>query len=138
MDERIQRFKHCDPRFQPYLDKVFSRLPDDVRDEILGDEGFDILADKELPDICGRFFCFDRPVEKLVYLNPKALMQPEHRLLCSIAWEIAEYVTRKEDKAEDERSIEELLVRWGFEREVKSVCFCDAVAGSTAFKSGYE
>lgn len=138
MDERIRRFKHCDPRFHPYLDTVFSRLPDDLRDEILEDEGFDILADKELPDICGRCFCFDRPVEKLVYLNPKALMQPDHRLLCSVALEIADYVARKEGVTGDERRIEELLVRWGFEREVKSVRFCDAVAGSTAFKSGHE
>jgi len=138
MDEKIKRFKHCDPRFYPYLDKVFSRLPNEVRDGILGDEGFEILADKELPDICGRCFCFDRPVEKLVYLNSRALMQPDHRLLCSIAWEIADYVTRKKGGAGDERSIEELLVRWGFEREVTSVCFCDAVADSTVFKSGYE
>jgi hypothetical protein len=120
------------------LDTVFSRLPDNLRDEILEDEEFDILADKELPDICGRCFCFDRPVEKLVYLNPKALMQPDHRLLCSIAWEIADYVTRKEGEAGDERRIEELLVDWGFQREVESVCFCDAVAGSFAFKSGHE
>jgi hypothetical protein len=138
MDERVSRFKHCEPQFHPYLDRVFSRIPADLRDEILDDEGFDIVADKELPEICGRCFCFDHPVEKLVYLNPKALMQPDHRLLCSIAWEIADYVAGKEGKAGDEHRVEELLVGWGFEREIDSVCFCDAVAGSTAFKSGYE
>jgi len=30
------------------------------------------------------------------------------------------------------------LVSWGFERAYNAVCFCDAIAGSTVFRSGYE
>lgn len=136
MDERINRFKHCDPRFHPYLDKVFSRLPADVREELLNDEGLQIIADAEAPDVCGKLFTFDRPVKTFVFLYPKALIQPEHRLLCGIAWELADHVARKEGKEDDERK-RELLTAWGFEREVDAVCFCNAVAGSPPFKAGY-
>lgn len=138
MDERIARFKGCDARFYIYLDRVFSRLPEDVRESILNDEGFHIMADSELPSVCGRFFSFDHPVESLVYLNPKALMQADHRLLCSIAWEIAEYILSKEEKGSDQREVAAVLVKWGFEQEMDGVRYCDAVAGSAAFQSGYE
>jgi hypothetical protein len=138
MDQRIGRFKYCDPRLYPYLDKVFSRLPGELRDEILDNESFQIIADASLPDICGHCFTFDRPVGTLVYLNPRVLMQPDHRLECSLAMEIADYVAKREKRAGDEQRLRELLVGWGFEREVNAVCFCDAVAGSKAFKTGYE
>ena len=138
MDDRIHRFKHCDPRFYPYLDRVFSRLSEGLRDKILSNAAFQVLADTELPKICGRCFDFDPPVEKLIYLNTRALMQPNDRLICSIAWEVAGYVAGKEGRGGDERRIEELLVGWGFERAYSAVCFCDAIAGSTVFRSGYE
>ncbi|RPH84019.1 MAG: hypothetical protein EHM75_11385 [Desulfobacteraceae bacterium] len=138
MDERIGRFKYCDPRLYPYLEKVLSRLPRTLLDEILDNEAFQIIADPSLPDICGHCFNFDRPVETLIYLNPRILMQPDHRLECSLAMEIALYVVKKEKREGDEHRLQELLVGWGFEREVKEVCFCDAVAGSKVFKTGYE
>ena len=34
--------------------------------------------------------------------------------------------------------IQKLLIQWGFENEVNAACFCNAVAGSKVFKSGYE
>lgn len=138
MDERIARFKNCDARFYVYLERVFARLPQDIRDGILDDESLQILADSELPNICGRHLKFHHPVETLVYLNPKSLMQPDNRLLCSIAWEMAEHVLSKAGQDPDEAKVEELLVEWGFEQEVNAVRYCDAVSKSPAFKSGYE
>jgi hypothetical protein len=138
MDERLGRFKYCDPRLYPYLDKVFARLPEGHREEILNNTGFQIISDLTLPDICGHCFHFDEPLEFLVYLNPKIVMQPDHRLECGIAMELAEYVVKKEQGGGDERRIQELLVGWGFESEINAVCFCNAVAGSKAFKTGYE
>lgn len=35
MDKRMTRFKHCDSRLYPYLDKVLARLPEQVREELL-------------------------------------------------------------------------------------------------------
>ena len=44
----------------------------------------------------------------------------------------------KEGWGGNEQRIQDLLLNWGFEAEVHAACFCNAVAGSKAFKSGYE
>ena len=138
MDERLSRFIFCDSWLHPYLDRVFSRIPEDLREEILKNEGFQIVSNATLPDICGHCFHFHQPVTFLVYLNPALALQPDHRLECSIAMEVANYVAIKEHKAEDPQRIQEILIDWGFESEVNAVCFCSAVAGSKAFKFGYD
>jgi hypothetical protein len=138
MDERLGRFKYCDPRLYPYLDRVFSRLPPDFREEILNDHGFQFISDATLPDVCGHCFVFDQPLKTLIYLNPAIIKQPDHRLECSIALELAEYATNKEKRNGDRQRVQELLINWGFEKEVDAVCFCSAVAGSKVFKFGYD
>ena len=137
MDERLRRFQFCESWLYPHLDRVFSRLPEGLREEILTDEGFQILSNAALPDICGHCFHFDRPLTFLVYLNPAMILQPDHRLECGIAMELAHYVAAKEQWDGDPRRIQELLIQWGFEEEVDAVCFCSAVAGSKAFRDGY-
>jgi hypothetical protein len=139
MDERITRFKYCDSGLHPYLDKVLARLPEEVREDVLNNKGLQVLADAELHEVCGRRFDFDHPVEKIVYLNMRALSQPDHRLLYNIADEIADYVLSKEVKATDyDQKKEGLLIKWGFEKEVNAVRYCEAVAKSAGFKAGYE
>ena len=138
MDERLSRFQFCDSWLYPYLDRVFLRLPENLREEILNNEGFQILSNATLPDICGHCFQFDQPLTFLVYLNPKLALQPDHRLECSIAMELANYVAIKEQSNGDTQRIQELLMGWGFGNEVNAVCICSAVAGSKAFKDGYE
>ena len=138
MDQRLSRFKFCDSWLYPYLDRVFSRLPENLREEILNNEGFQIISDATLPDICGHCLHFDQPLKFLVYLNPALVLQPDHRLECSIAMELANYVAIREQWNGDPRRMQELLISWGFENEVNAVCFCSAVAGSKAFKAGYE
>ena len=138
MDERLNRFKFCDLWLYPYLDRVFSRLPENLREEILNNKDFQIVSYATFSDICGYCFHFDQPVEFLVYLNPALVMQPDHRLECSIAMELANYVAINEKRTGDAQRIQELLINWGFENEVNAVCFCNAVAGSKVFKSGYE
>lgn len=138
MDQRLSRFQFCDSWLYPFLDRVFSRLPENLREEILNDEGFQIISDATLPDICGHCFQFDQPVTFLVYLNPELALQPEHRLECSIAMELANYVSIQEQSAGDPQRIQELLMGWGFVNELNAVCVCSAVAGSKAFKDGYE
>ena len=138
MDERLSRFQFCDAWLYPYLDKVFLRLPENLREEILKNEGFQILSNETLPDICGHCFQFDHPLTFLVYLNPALALQPDHRLECGIAMELANYVAIKEQLDGNPQRIQELLIDWGFENEVNAVSFCRAVAGSKAFKDGYE
>lgn len=138
MDERLSRFKFCDSWLYPYLDRIFLRLPENLREEILNNEGFQIISNATLSDICGHFFHFDQPLKFIVYLNPALILQPDHRLECSIAMELANYVAIKEQWNGEPQRIQELLISWGFENEVNAVCFCSAVAGSKAFKYGYE
>ena len=138
MDDRLNRFKFCDSWLYPYINVVFARLPENIRDEILDDTGFQILSSAALSDECGHLFNFDQPLEYLVYLNPALMLQPDHRLECSIAMELASYVAYKKQKNEDAHWIQALLISWGFQNEVDAVCFCSAVAGSRAYKAGYE
>jgi len=138
MDARLNRFKFCDAWLYPYLDRVFLRLPENLREEILNNEGFQILSNATLPDICGRCFQFDQPLSALVYLNPALALQPDHRLECSIAMELAAYVAAREKSNGDPQHIQDLLIGWGFANEVNAVSFCSAVAGSKAFRDGYE
>jgi hypothetical protein len=137
MDERLNRYKFCDAWLYPYLDRVFLRLPANVREEILNNEGFQIISNASLTDICGDCFHFDQPLKFLVYLNPALALQPDHRLECAIAMELANFVALKEQWNGDPQRIQELLISWGFENEVNAVCFCSAVAGSKAFREGY-
>ena len=138
MEERLSRFKFCDSWLHPYLDRVFSRLPENLREEILNNKSFQIISNATLPDICGHCFHFDQPLKFLVYLNPALVLQPDHRLECSIAMELANYVAIKEQWNGDPQQIQELLISWGFEDEVNAICFCSAVAGSKTFKYGYD
>ena len=137
MDERLRRFKWCDAWLYPYLYRVLSRLPENLREEILNNAGFQILSHATLPDVCGQCFQFEKPLTFLVYLNPELARQPDHRLECSIAMELAHYVCIKEQSHGDQQRIQELLTGWGFGDEVNAVCICSAVAGSKAFKDGY-
>lgn len=138
MDERLSRFKYCDPRLVPHVERVLARLPSGIREEILNDRGFQIISDAALPQVCGRGFVFEPPAEYLLYLNPAILMQPDHRLECSVALELAEYALKKDKKTETPQALQHLLIDWGFQKEVDAVCFCSAISGSKAFKSGYE
>ena len=42
MDKRIARFKHCDSRFYPYLEKVLGKLPGEVKEEVLNNQALQI------------------------------------------------------------------------------------------------
>lgn len=138
MDERINRFRYCDSRFYKYLDQVLQRMPESIREEIMGKENIQIVAQPDLTDICGRRYEFDPPVKTLIYLNLQVLTQPDHRICCSIAREIAEYVARERDGTDDKSGVIELLEQWGFEWEVDAARFCDAVVRSEGFRAGYD
>ena len=140
MDKRINRFKICDFRFFPYLSTVFERLPQTVRDEVLNDAHFQILADEDMFNAGALRYDFRKPVNVLVYLNSKIITEPKHRAIYTVAHEIARYVLHT-DKGKSqfcEKDIENLLVRWGFETEVEAVRYDKAITASDGFKTGYE
>ena len=140
MDERINRFKICDFRFYPYLARVFERLPEEVREKVLNDTSFQILADEDMLNACVLRYDFGNPVKALVYLSSKILTEPGHQLIYTIAHEIAKYVlsTVETETKFCEKDIEDLLVRWGFEKEIEAVRYDKAITESEGYKTGYE
>jgi len=121
MDKRINRFKLCDLHFHPYLTRVIERLPEEVREDVLNDKSFQILTDDDAIDACVLRYRFSDPVKTLVYLNTKVLKEPEHQLIHTIASEIAYYVLNKRKNGLRSKDIDELLLQWGFEKEVEAV-----------------
>jgi hypothetical protein len=138
MSERIQRFKLCDLRFYPYLRRIIERLPEDVREDVLNDKSFQILTDDDALNACVLRYRFSDPVKTLVYLNTKILKEPEHQLLHTIASEIAHYVLSKRKTGLGSKDIDDLLLQWGFGKEVEAVRYDHAISESEGYKIGYE
>jgi hypothetical protein len=140
MDKRINRFKICDFRFYPYLARVFERLPEEVREKVLSDKSFQMLADEDVLNACVLRYNFGNPVKALVYLSSKTLTKPGHQIIYTIAHEIAKYVLSVvETEAEfHEKDIENLLMHWGFEIEVEAVRNDKAITESGGYKTAYE
>jgi hypothetical protein len=137
MDKRMTRFKHCDPRFFPYLEKVLDRLPDKVREDILNSTAVQVLAGEDLHRSCALRVDFDDPVKTLLCFNPKVLFEPEHQLIHTIAHEFALYVAGEVGSVKAAQKAEDLLHEWGFDMEIEAVQHCKAVSESEGYKIGY-
>jgi hypothetical protein len=138
MSARIQRFKLCDLRFHPYLRRVIERLPEDVREIVLNDMSFQILTDDEIFAELVLRYEFGAPVRNLVYLNTKILREPDHQIIHTIAFEIAHYILKKQGAHVWERKLGNLLIEWGFGKEVEAVRYDEAISKSDGYKIGYD
>ncbi len=138
MDKRITRFKLCDYRFYPYLEKVLERLPGEVKEDVLNNKTLEILSDEDILEAYVSQNEFDNPIKTLLYLNAKILKEPDHRIIHTIAHEIANYVLRDGETVFYEKEAEDLLINWGFEEEVHAVRYDQAMAKSEGYKLGYE
>ena len=138
MDKRINRLKLCDLRFFPHLKRVIERLPEDVREDVLNDKSFQILTDDDALNASVLRYRFSDPVKTLVYLNTKILKEPEHQLIHTIACEIAHYDLSKRKTGLHSKDIDDLLVQWGFGKEVEAVRYDHAISESEGYKTGYE
>jgi hypothetical protein len=138
MDNRINRFKLCDLRFYPYLRRIIERLPEEVREDVLNDKSFQILTDDDALNACVLRYRFSDPVKTLVYLNTKILKEPEHQLLHTIVSEIAHYVLSKRKTGLRSKDIDDLLLQWGFGKEVEAVRYDQAISESEGYKIGYD
>ena len=137
MDPKFARFKLCGSRFFPYLHRVINRLPDKVKEDVLNNEGIQILADEDALETCVRRYTFDPPAKTLIYLNPKILIEPEHIIICMIAGEIGYTILCQSEPEPNEKAVEDLLIQWGFEKEVKAMRYDRAVAQSKGYQAGY-
>jgi hypothetical protein len=73
-----------------------------------------------------------------VYLNTKILKEPEHQLLHTIVSEIAHYVLSKRKTGLGSKDIDDLLLQWGFGKEVDAVRLDSILCDSRGYKIGYE
>ncbi|MEJ2099397.1 MAG: hypothetical protein P8X68_05405 [Desulfobacterales bacterium] len=137
MDQRFARFQFCDSRLFSYLEKTINRLPDKVKEDFLNDLSLQILADEDILDACVRRYAFDQPAETLIYLNSKILIEPEHVILCIIAHEIAHTILGKSEPDPSENAIEDLLIDWGFKKEVEAMRYDRTIAQSEGYRAGY-
>jgi len=138
MSQRIQRFKLCDLRFHPYLKRVIERLPEEAREIVLNDMSFQILTDDDIFEALVLRYEFGAPVRHLVYLNTKILREPDHQIIHTIASEIAHYILIKEETQLWERKPDDLLIEWGFEKEVDAVRYDQVVSESEEYRIGYD
>ena len=138
MSARIQRFKLCDLRFHPYLRRVIERLPEDAREVVLNDMRFQILTDDEIFEALVLRYEFGAPVRHLVYLNTKILREPDHQIIHTIAFEIAHFILKKQGTQMWERKLGNLLIEWGFGKEVEAVRYDEVISKSDGFKVGYD
>ena len=138
MIKRIDRFKLCDLRFCPYLRRVIERLPGEVKEIILNDMSFQILTDDEVLEALVLRYEFGAPVRTLVYLNTKILKEPDHQIIHTIASEIAHYIFKKKGIHGCERKSEDLLIEWGFEKEVEAVRYDLVISKSEEYRIGYD
>jgi len=140
MDERLNRFKLCDLRFDPYLSGAIERLPEDVREMVLNDRSFQIITDDEIIDALVLRYEFGAPVRTLVYLNTKILKEPDHQIIHTIVSEIAHYIFKKQGVRTPilERKLDSLLIEWGFGKEVEAVRYDQVMSESEGYKIGYE
>ena len=146
MDKRINRFKICDFRFFPYLTIVFERLPETVRDEVLNDEHFQILADEDMFDAGALRYDFGKPVNVLVYLSSKIISEPKHQIIYTIAHQIADVPTvgydprarrRAARASQDPAEHPSELERGGSLAGDRKV-YDKAISETDGFKAGYE
>jgi hypothetical protein len=117
---------------------VLGRLPEKVREIVLNEETFQILTDDEIFEALVLRYEFGAPIRTLVYLNTKILIEPDHQIIHTIASEIAHYILNKEGIHRLEGKLDNLLIEWGFGKEVEAVRYDQVVSESEGYKIGYD
>jgi len=137
INKKILRFKYCDDRFYPYIEKVLKRLPEDICfKNILDDLSLEIISFSV--ENSGQFFDFLNQVKDLVVLNESILNYPEFHIIHVIVHELAHKVAREGKTGLYEKEAEELLQTWGFEKESEVVGYINPIFESEGYKCGYK
>jgi hypothetical protein len=117
---------------------VIERLPGEVKEIVLNDMSFQILTDDEVLEALVLRYEFGAPIRTLVYLNTEILKEPDHQIIHTIASEIAHYNCKKKGTHGWERKSDDLLIEWGFEKEVEAVRYDLVISESEEYRIGYD
>lgn len=140
MASGASRFTYCDKRFYPYLDKVLGQIPDDLGEEILGDQNLEVISDEDILVTKSRNFNFHHAVSYLIYLNTAILKQPVSEITFAIANEFAGYLASKVSPTaeEQEKRVKRLLVEWEFIMDLERIRPPDPIEESDGYQIGLE
>jgi hypothetical protein len=140
MTSGASRFTYCDKRFYPYLDKVSGQIPDNLREDILGDSNFQIISADDILVAKSRNFNFQHPISYLVYLNTAILKQPVSEITFAIAKEYACYLAAKDSPSPEEqkKQAKKLLVEWDFIMDLDRIRPPDPIEESEGYRIGFE
>jgi len=138
MRKEILRFKRCDDRFYPYIESALDRMPEEVKEALLNDEGFEILSSDDFNTAHGLYYNFDKQITNIVYLNTRHLSSPKKMIVHTIAHEFAHYSIGGGDSMLFEKEAEELLVKWGFGEDVNQIKYHLPIIESKGYEIGYE
>jgi len=134
--KKVSRFKFCNERFYPYIEKVLIRLPEEICFEsVLDDLNFEIIS---FGEALGRFYPLRTQVKNLIILNEDILKQPEFQIIYTIVHGIAHKIIGKGESELYEREAEELLVRWDFQEEVEKANYAKAWLEDGGYEIGYK
>lgn len=136
----VSRFNHCDKRFFPYLEKVLNQLPDDLRDDILGDESLQIISDEDHLTAKSINYAFKPPITNLIYFNTSILKRPVLDIIYTIAHGFANYLVAREDTdaKSKNKKVKNLLVGWEFIMDFDRIRPAGPVEKSNGYRIGYE
>jgi hypothetical protein len=135
ISKKLSRFNWCDERFFPYMEKVLSRLPEEICQSILDDLSFDIVSFEKANGI---FYPLSSEIKELIVLDGGILKQPEFRIIYTIAHELAHKVIGKGETGLYEKEAEELLVKWGFQEEVEKADYARTWMEGGGYDTGYK
>jgi hypothetical protein len=140
MASGTSRFTYCDKRFYPYLDKVLGQIPDNLGEEILGDQNLEVISDEDILVAKSRNFNFHHSVSYLIYLNTAILKQPVSEITFAIANEFAGYLASKVSPTaqEQEKRVKRLLVEWEFIMDLERIRPPDPIEESDGYQIGLE
>jgi hypothetical protein len=140
MASGASRFTDCDKRFYPYLDKVLSQIPGNLRDDILEDQNLQLISDEDILVAKSRAFSFQHPISYLVYLNTAILKQPVSEITVAIASEFAKFLAAKDSPIPEvqEKIVKKLLVEWEFIMDLDRIRPPDPIEESDGYQIGLE
>lgn len=130
--------EQCNQAFYPHIDTVLKRLPEDIRNKILSDPEIAIISFSE-KECTGQYYYFKSSVRHLIILSEAYLNRPEFDIIHTIAHEIAHVIVQSKETFDVyEMKAEDLVVKWGFEKESQLVDYFRVIHESAGYKIGYE
>ena len=116
--QKVRRFKQCNEKFYPFIEKVLMRLPEEICFKgILDDSELEIVSFRKAR---GFQHTFDNPIRSIIALNESMVdfkKDREDKIVYGIVHEIAHKIGGGGETGLREMEAENLSIKWGFKSE---------------------